>query len=62
MIPGKNPASIAPSRNRSPMNDQVPLTSAIPAETNPQLIMIRAIHRRAPTRSSAMLLGTSNRK
>ena len=44
------------------MKDQVPVTSAMAAETTPQEIMMRAIHFRAPTRSSAMLLGTSNRK
>ena len=62
MIPGKNPASMAPSRKRSPMNDHGPVTSAVPAETTPQVTMMRAIHLRAPTRSNAMLLGTSNRK
>ena len=37
-------------------------TKAKPQETMPQLIMIRAIQRRAPTRSMIRLLGTSNRK
>jgi hypothetical protein len=39
-----------------------PRTNIMAAEITPQLIMIRAIHRFAPTRSSIRLLGTSNRK
>ena len=37
-------------------------TNMVPAETSPQVIMIRQIQRRAPNFSSAKLLGTSNRK
>ena len=60
MIPGKNPASATPSRNRS-TTSTVPFgTNAIALATTPQLIMIRAIHLRAPNRCSARLLGTSS--
>jgi len=34
-------------------------TAIIAIATTPQLIMMRAIHRRAPTRSRIKLLGTS---
>ena len=37
-------------------------TSVIDADSRPQLIMMRAIQRRAPTRSRIRLLGTSNRQ
>ena len=39
-----------------------PVTTAISPATIPQVTMMRAIHRRAPTFSSMMLLGTSKRK
>jgi len=38
------------------------LTNIVPADSTPQVIMIRAIQRRAPTRCSTTLLGTSKRK
>jgi hypothetical protein len=38
------------------------VTNIISAEITPQLIMMRAIQRRAPTRCRIRLLGTSNRK
>lgn len=60
MIPGKNPASATPSRNRSTIST-VPLgTNAIAVATIPQVIMIRAIHLRAPNLCNARLLGTSS--
>ena len=62
MTPGKKPASATPSRNRSDRNDAVPAVHAIAPETRPQEIMMRAIQRLAPKRSSARLLGTSSRK
>jgi hypothetical protein len=37
-------------------------THVIAVATSPQLTMMRAIHRRAPKRCSAMLLGTSRSK
>jgi hypothetical protein len=37
-----------------------PCTKAKPAETRPQLTMMRAIQRRAPTRSRMRLEGTSS--
>ena len=40
-------------------NVTAPVTNAEPRPTSPQLIMMRAIQRRAPNRSSARLLGTS---
>ena len=33
----------------------------MPADAKPQVIMMRAIHRRAPVRTMIRLLGTSNR-
>ena len=36
--------------------------NSIAIDTRPQTIAMRAIHSRAPTRASARLLGTSNRK
>jgi hypothetical protein len=62
MTPGKKPASASPSRKRRPMNDHGPCTSAMAAEISPQVAMIRAIHSRAPKRSSIRLLGISIRK
>ena len=35
-------------------------TNIMPAEMSPQVIMMRAIHRRAPKRTSSRLLGISN--
>ena len=39
-----------------------PVTKAVAAETSPQVIMIRAIQRRAPTRIMMRLLGISAMK
>ena len=36
-----------------------PMANAVAPEISPQLIMMRAIHSRAPTFSMTMLLGTS---
>ena len=38
------------------------LTKAVAPDTRPQVSMMRAIHLRAPNRSSARLLGTSKKK
>jgi hypothetical protein len=62
MTPGKNPASAAPRRNRIRYSDVGPVTSAIAPAKMPHVSMIRAIQRRAPTRASSRLLGTSHRK
>ena len=37
-------------------------TNIVPADSSPQVIMIRAIQRRAPTLCRSRLLGTSKRK
>ena len=60
MMPGKNPASAAPRRNRSAKKLHGPRTSIMADETTPHEIMIRAIQMRTPTRSRIRLLGTSN--
>ena len=39
-----------------------PVTNAVAAAVNPHVIMIRAIHFRAPTFARITLLGTSKRK
>ena len=39
-----------------------PVAKAVAAASRPQVIMIRAIHSRAPTFSMMMLLGTSKMK
>jgi len=39
-----------------------PLMNANPPETKPQVTIMRAIQRRAPTRLRIRLLGTSNMK
>jgi hypothetical protein len=39
-----------------------PTASIVAIETTPQTIAMRAIQKRAPTRASARLLGTSNKK
>ena len=61
-MPGKKPASAAPSKVRSMTYDEVPRAKAIATERTPHVIMIRAIHIRAPKRLSNKLLGTSQRK
>ena len=62
ITPGKKPASAAPSRNRSTRKLVGPPINAKAADTTPQEIMIRAIHRLAPNRCSPRLLGTSSKK
>ena len=62
MIPGKKPASAAPSRKRTTRKLHSFHINAIAADNRPQVTMIRAIHSRAPNRSSAKLLGTSKKK
>ena len=44
------------------MNDQTSVMNMVAIDTRPQTIMIRAIQRRAPTRSRIRLLGISNRQ
>jgi hypothetical protein len=61
-MPGKNPASAAPSRKRTIRKLVVPVTKAVRPEMMPQVIMMRAIQIRAPTFSRIRLLGISNRK
>jgi hypothetical protein len=62
IIPGKKPASATPRMKRRAMKLFGPTVKAIAAATNPQVNMIRAIHRRAPVLARNTLLGTSNRK
>src|SRR4029077_15407092 len=59
-MPGKNPASPTPSKKRTPAKLVAPVTKAVAQENRPQVIMMRAIHIRAPTFSRMMLLGTSS--
>ena len=59
-MPGKNPASATPSRKRRTRKLVGPDTVAIRPEMIPHVSMIRAIQRRAPTRSRIMFPGTSN--
>ena len=61
MMPGVKPASAAPSSSRMMYSCVGVCTRPMPAATRPQLTMIRAIHRLAPTRASIRLLGTSSR-
>ena len=61
-MPGKKPASATPSRKRTMAKLVVPVTKAVAPAKMPQVIMMRAIHSRAPTFSMITLLGTSNRK
>jgi len=62
MMPGKNPASAAPSRKRTIPKLVEPVTAAVRPARIPHVIMIRAIHILAPTFSRITLLGTSKRK
>jgi hypothetical protein len=62
IIPGKNPASAMPRRNRPIRKLNGPWTAAIPMATTPQVTMMRAIQTRAPTLWRIRLLGTSKRK
>jgi hypothetical protein len=61
-MPGKKPASASPRRKRKVKKLTGPLINAKPPETRPQVTIIRAIQRRAPTRSRIKLLGTSSMK
>ncbi len=61
-MPGKKPASAAPSRKRIVAKLVVPATTAVSAAKMPQVIMMRAIQIRAPIFSSTILLGTSKMK
>ena len=61
-MPGKKPASATPSRKRTTEKLVEPVTSAVRPAKMPQVIMMRAIHSRAPTFSMITLLGTSKMK
>ncbi len=61
-MPGKKPASAAPSRKRTTEKLVDPVTRAVSPAKMPQVTMIRAIHIRAPTFSRITLLGTSKMK
>jgi len=61
-MPGKNPASATPSRKRTMPKLVGPVTVAVMPASIPQVIMMRAIHSRAPTFSMIRLLGTSKMK
>ncbi|MNR05577.1 hypothetical protein D3C85_1216170 [compost metagenome] len=61
MIPGVKPASAAPSSRRMTYSWLALWIKLMPAAMMPQVIMIRAIQRRAPTLVRIRLLGTSNR-
>jgi hypothetical protein len=58
----QNPASAAPSKNRSVQKLTRPWMSIIPQAIIPHEIMIREIHRQAPTRTKIRLLGISNKQ
>ena len=62
MIPGKKPASAMPSSTRTTKKPVSPSMKAVAPEIRPQVNMMRAIHLRAPTRSSSRFDGTSNTK
>ena len=62
MIPGKKPASATPSKNRKMRKLVSPVMNAKIAEMMPQVIITRAIQRRAPTLLRIKLEGTSKRK
>ncbi len=62
MMPGKKPASAAPSSRRMMKKLASPPMNAMPPEIRPQLSMMRAIQRRAPNFSSARFDGTSKMK
>ena len=61
-MPGKNPASATPRKKRTTQSCVEPLTSAVTPAKIPHVIMMRAIHSRAPTFSMMTLLGTSKMK
>ena len=61
-MPGKKPASAAPSRKRTTAKLLEPTTNAVRPAKMPQVIMIRAIQMRAPIFSRTTLLGTSKMK
>ena len=60
MMPGKKPASATPSRKRRTISTVAFGANAMIEATMPQDTRIRVIHRRAPKRCSARLLGTSS--
>ena len=63
---GSSPGRSRPRRcraaTRAAMNDRTSVMNIVAIETKPQPIMMRAIQRRAPTRSRMRLLGISNRQ
>jgi hypothetical protein len=61
-MPGKKPASARPRVNRRMKKLIGPWVKAKQPDTMPHPIMIRAIHRLAPTFSKIRLLGTSRMK
>ena len=61
-MPGKKPASHTPRKKRMVAKLIAPVTKAVAQENKPQVIMMRAIHTRAPIFSRTMLLGISNRQ
>ena len=61
-MPGKKPASATPSKKRTIAKLVEPVTMAVTPASMPHVIMMRAIHSRAPTFSMTTLLGTSKRK
>src|SRR5699024_4413565 len=62
ITPGKKPASAAPSKKRTVYKAHALFTKAAIIANAPQVIIMRAIHFRAPYFSSSKLLGISNRK
>ena len=58
-MPGKNPASATPSANRRTATCSASVANAVTITTIPQLMRIRAIQIRAPTRWRIRLLGNS---
>ena len=60
MIPGKNPASMIPSKNLQIINPAKFVMNIMDTEMIPQDTMILAIHREGVARFSIKLLGISN--
>ena len=61
-MPGNSPASASAEQEADDRKLFGPTTKAVAPETSPQVIMMRAIHSRAPTLSRTTLLGTSKRQ
>ncbi len=59
MTPGKSPASVTPSRNRSTMNIVSLVTKAKAEATMPHVMAMRASQKRAPNLSSSRFEGIS---